>query len=226
MLNVDPTKRLTIDQVMRNQWIAVSYFLLIWFIHLFESSILNFAICFNFSNTLRYHKRHYILVVYYEKAKIFGPRCKMKWLVRWPLWELIMIRLVKNSSWEYLENHQRFFNFFSDIFRCTSKLWTLQIIHYLINVANVLRNKLNESMIVHRILDHIPFVWLTVLKTNFIQNYFLKNFNVKNRIHDFWMHRNYNFFLSWSKFVSKNRDMNNWIELMNETTNKNQHINM
>lgn len=25
MLNVDPTKRLTIDQVMRNQWIAVSY---------------------------------------------------------------------------------------------------------------------------------------------------------------------------------------------------------
>lgn len=31
MLNVDPTKRLTIDQVMKNQWIAVSLFSFIEF---------------------------------------------------------------------------------------------------------------------------------------------------------------------------------------------------
>lgn len=80
MLNVDPTKRLSIDQVMRNQWIAVS------FIHSFINYYLHRMVCvlkfvcifLVFSNTQLCHRHHCILVACCEKVKIFGLKCRKK----------------------------------------------------------------------------------------------------------------------------------------------------
>lgn len=76
MLSVDPGKRLTIDQVMKNQWIAVS------------CNQRSFIVCeviklkiFNFSNIRLYHKLHCILAVCYVKVKKFGQKYKKKWHV-------------------------------------------------------------------------------------------------------------------------------------------------
>lgn len=91
MLNVDPTKRLTIDQVMRNQWIAVSS------MHMAFStcSQLMCASIWICSNTQLCHRHHCIQVAYCVRAKTFGLKCKRKWHVHWPPCASIMIRLVR-----------------------------------------------------------------------------------------------------------------------------------
>lgn len=71
MLSVDPSNRLTIDQVMKNSWIAVS--------ELDKSNCSIFMIKFlHSSNTLPFHKLHCIPVVCCVKEKKLGQRYKRK----------------------------------------------------------------------------------------------------------------------------------------------------
>lgn len=89
MLSVDPTKRFSIDQVMRNQWIAVSWKPL----ELLQRFIIRrHTNVFFYSNIRLFHKRHYTPVVYWRKAKRFGLKYKKKWHVRWPRCEWTTIR--------------------------------------------------------------------------------------------------------------------------------------
>jgi hypothetical protein len=73
MLSVDPTKRLTIEQVMKNTWIAVSFFLrhCIGWIMLdrFGFNHVSFTL---FSNTLKFPRLHFTLKPCSKKERKFG----------------------------------------------------------------------------------------------------------------------------------------------------------
>lgn len=66
-----------------------------------------------------------------------------------------------------VENIRNNFDFFFSFFRCTSKLLTIQIIHYLTNVVNAPKSKQNDEIIWLTHFAHSISAWLLVLKTKF-----------------------------------------------------------
>lgn len=69
MLNIEPTKRLTIEQVMTNNWIAV----MTQFLFICSTQ----KQCF-FRDTHQFLKLHYILTECFVKVKKYGRRCKKR----------------------------------------------------------------------------------------------------------------------------------------------------
>lgn len=133
MLNVDPSKRLTIDQVMKNVWIAVR-------IHTIRP--LNCpSITDPFplhSNTQLFRKHHCTRTAFYAKVKRFGQKFRKKWQDRWPQCVSTMTRFVAQCVESV---YRKILIRTLLIFRCTSRHWITRIIRYWTNVANVPKNK-------------------------------------------------------------------------------------
>lgn len=110
-------------------------------------------------------------------------------------------------SWKIFEKILNFF-FFSFFIRCTSKLLTIQIIHYLTNVVNAPKSKQNDEIIWLTHFAHSISAWLLVLKTKFApQNKtilfahsdFVRIFTSKQKSYKLFKKI---FFFFWSEYVS------------------------
>lgn len=165
MLNVDPSKRLSIDQVMKNVWVAVSIaanriIILIVIMaagtnlnHISLCSLILSAIHRCSANAIAYgpsfaRRRRNLAGSARGNDQIIGhDACR--------LWSGLF-RLLYSSSPPFP------FRLFSILFlffwfrRCTSKRWTIRTIHCWTNVANVPKNKRANQPQAYKTLPYGP----------------------------------------------------------------------
>lgn len=146
MLNVDPSKRLTIDQVMKNVWIAVG-----------AIRFSTWTLSLNSRLPDAFHSQQYTAV---PQTPLHTDRVLREGEEIWPEVQEEMTRSlatmrvdydqVRFSFWKKIDDEIEILFRISLRCRCTSRLWITRIIRYWTNVASVLRSKHHRRQQAHR----------------------------------------------------------------------------